>query len=591
MAGRFNDEEKIRSAAFHPRLFGTNGAVTSEHYLAANAGADILKAGGNAIDAAVAAVFVEGVVNPHQHTIGGECPLIIQMTGHRAPVVINGNTIAPAAASVAAFRQRGLHDVPERGILAAGVPAAFGALTTALEKYGTMTLEETSCGALTLARDGFPAHRGLLYMTDFGLVDNIQLFCQHWHNTAAIYLPTHVLPTPGELLCNPGLADLLQTLVAAEQSAPGDRENGITAARNEFYRGDIATEIIRHSTARDGLLARHDLETFTTRIESAVSVQLANTEVFKCGPWNQGAALLQALSILNNFPLATMGHNQADYLHLVIEAIKLAFADREQWYGDPTHVNVPINALLDDDYGTMRAQLIDRHQAHPEVRPGDPAHSQALLPVDMRVGGKSWGHGTVHVDVVDRAGNMVAATPSGAWLKSSEVVRALGVPLGNRLMTFHLQPAHHPNIVAPKKQPRTTISPTLVYRNGSPWMVYGSMGGDQQDQWMLQFILNRVIFELTMTESIEAPKFSSQHVPGFFAPHERFPQRVQMERRIGQPIFDNLTSRGHQVEVMPDWTEGFLLGIERDPETGLLEAGYDPRGAKADVFPAAAYVW
>ncbi len=591
MAIRFRDEEQIRAAPFHPRLFGTRGAVTSEHYLAADGGADILKAGGNAVDAAVAAALVEGVVNPHQHTIGGECPMVIQMADSKRPVVINGNTMAPAAASVEAYRQRGLDEVPDVGILAAGVPAAFGALTVALEEFGTLSFEEVCGTALELAKDGFPAHRGLLHMADFGIHDNIDRFQQEWPNSADIYLPDGAPPEPGQLIRNPALANVLQHLIRIERGTSGSRKSGIAAAREEFYRGDIAAEFAEHSKARDGFLAREDFEAYRTRLESAVSVQFADIEVFKCGPWNQGPVLLQTLSILKNQPLRSMGHNGADYLHTVIEAVKLALADREQWYADPRHVDVPIDSLLDDGYGRLRAELIDDRLANSEVRPGDPFHMNALLPAEKRIGGKSWGPGTVHVDAIDRQGNMVSATPSGAWLKSSEVVGALGFPLGNRLMTFYLEPENHPNIVAPHKQPRTTISPTLVHRHGLPWMVYGSMGGDQQDQWMLQFILNRTVFDMTIAEAIEAPKFSSQHVPGFFAPHERFPNRVNSERRIGESVMANLRSRGHEIEIVPDWTEGFLLAIERDPETGLLEAGYDPRGAKGDVFPAAARCW
>ena len=591
MAIRFRDESAICNAPFHPRLFGTSGAVTSEHYLAANAGADILKAGGNAVDAAVAAALVEGVVNPHQHTLCGECPMLIQLADEPTPVVINGNTMAPRTATVQAYRQRGLHEVPDTGILAAGVPAAPGALTLALEKFGTLSFQDVADCALRLARNGFPMHRGLLYMADFGLYDNRDRFTQEWTNTAEIYLPQATLPKPGELLKNSPLADLLQTLIAAEQSASGNRAAGIAAARDAFYRGDIASEIAVHAKARDGLLERQDLEAFRTQIEAPLSVHLDDIQVFKCGPWNQGPALLQTLSILKNFPLRSMAHNHVEYLHTVIEAVKLAFADREQWYGDPNQVHVPIDSLLDDAYGQMRAQLVDSNHANAQIRPGDPLHDQALLPVDDRLGGQSWGHGTVHVDAIDRAGNMVSVTPSGAWLKSSEVVKALGVPLGNRLMTFYLQPAHHPNIVAPHKRPRTTISPTLVHRNGAPWMVYGSMGGDQQDQWMLQFILNRAVFDMTIAQAIEAPKFSSHHVPGFFAPHEHFPNRINIEPRVGEEVISGLEQRGHHVEIVPDWTEGFLLAIERDPKTGVLEAGYDPRGAKGDVFPAAAYCW
>lgn len=590
MAIRTLDREQIRAAPFHPRFFGTNGAVTSEHYLAASAGADVLKSGGNAVDAAVAAVLVEGVVNPHQHTIGGECPMLVQMAHHSEPVVINGNTMAPAKATVENYLNRGYSDVPDTGILAAGVPAALGACTTALEKFGTMSFTDVCDRACETAK-GFPAHRGLLFMPDFGVHDIQDMIRKDWTNTAAVYLPDDSLPKPGQLLVNAALADVFQTLMKAEQTAGGSREQGIAAVRKEFYSGDIASEVARHSEERDGFLSRDDMQAFEARIESPVSVVFNHIRAYKCGPWNQGPALLQALSILKNFPIGDMGHNSAEYLHTVIEAVKLAFADREQWYGDPEFVPVPIEELLSDEYGAIRSKLIDPSRASDEIIPGDPTRQMVAVPVKERMGGKSWGHGTVHVDAIDRDGNMVAATPSGGWLKSSELVESLGVPLGNRLMTFYLTPGHHPGVIAPFKRPRTTISPTLVHRDGQPWMVYGSMGGDQQDQWMLQFLLNRVAFDMTIAQAIEAPKFSSHHFPGYFAPHEFHSKLVAIEEGVGEDVLSGLRSRGHLVEPRPDWTEGYLLAIERDSETGLLEAGCDPRGAKGDVFPAAAYCW
>ncbi len=590
MAIRTLDREQLRAAPFHPRFFGTNGAVTSEHYLAASAGADVLKSGGNAVDAAVAAVLVEGVVNPHQHTIGGECPMLIQMAYHSEPVVVNGNTMAPAAATVENYLNRGYSDVPDTGILAAGVPAALGACTTALEQFGSMSFTDVCSRAYETAKQ-FPAHRGLLFMPDFGVHDNQDLIRNDWSNTAAVYLPEDSLPNPGQLLTNVALADVFQTLMNAEQIVGGSREQGIAAVRKEFYTGDIASEIARHSKERDGFLSRADMQAFDTRIESPVSIAFDDVRAYKCGPWNQGPALLQSLSILKNIPIGDMGHNSAEYLHTVIEAVKLAFADREQWYGDPEFVHVPIEALLSDEYGAMRSKLIDPSKASDQIIPGDPTRQVAAMPVEDRIGRKSWGHGTVHVDAIDRDGNMVAATPSGGWLKSSELVESLGVPLGNRLMTFYLTPSHHPGVIAPFKRPRTTISPTLVHRNDQPWMVYGSMGGDQQDQWMLQFLLNRVVFDMTIAQAIEAPKFSSHHFPGYFAPHEFHNRLVAIEESVGEDTLSGLRSRGHLIESRPDWTEGYLLAIEREPETGLLEAGCDPRGAKGDVFPAAAYCW
>ncbi len=591
MAIRSLDREFLQNSPFHPRLFGRKGAVVSEHYLAANAGADVLKSGGNAVDAAVAAVLVEGVVNPHQHTLGGECPMLIQKMYAPRPVVVNGNMSAPERATVQRYRNLGYDEVPDVGILAAGVPAALGAIATALERFGTISFEDASAQARELARDGIPAHRGLLNMPDFGLTALQEQFRAEWKNSAEVYLPSGKVPEPGQVLKNPALADLLDSLVAAERANSGIRAKNISAVRREFYCGDVAVEIANYSKMNGGLLSRGDLAGYATKLEDSVSTKFGNVEVFKCGPWNQGPALLQCLSILKNFPLHEYSPNSVEYLHLVIETIKLAFADREQWYGDPRQVYVPIEGLLSDSYGKMRSKIIDPDRVNSEIRPGDPDRSIAALPVEERIGGKSWGHGTVHVDVVDAEGNMVSATPSGGWLKSSEVVKSLGVPLGNRLMTFYLAPENHPSLIAPFKQPRTTISPMLVHRNGHPWIACGSMGGDQQDQWMLQFILNRVVFDKTIAESIEAPKLSSHHFPGFFAPHEAFPNMVNIEARVGEEVLSSLRKLGHDVQIVPDWTEGFLLAIERDHETGMLEAGYDPRGAKGDVFPAAAYCW
>jgi gamma-glutamyltranspeptidase / glutathione hydrolase len=576
---------------FYPRLRGTRGAVACEHYLAADAAADILKGGGNAVDAAVAAVLVEGLVNPQMHTIGGECPMLIRMAGDSHVHAVNGNMAAPERATAQAYRERGLSDVPDRGILAAGVPAAFGALVTALMRFGRLPLAEVAAPATALARDGFAVHCGLVGQAGFGIRDLQDLFRSEWPGSAALYLPDGRLPREGDLFRNPALAAMFDHLATLERKAGGGRTEGLQAVLDGFYRGDVAAEIAAFAEARDGLLARSDLARFETHIEEPVSLDFGDVTLFKCGFWNQGPALLQTLAILENHDLAALGHNSADYLHVLIEALKLAFADREQFYGDPRHVDVPAEALLSKEYGALRAALIDPNRADASLRPGDPRRMGALLPAADRLGGKAWGPGTVHVDVIDSEGNMVAATPSGGWIKSAEVVPALGFPLGNRMMTFYLDPPHHPNLVAPFKRPRTTISPSLAYKGGKPWMVFGSMGGDQQDQWQVQFLLNRVVFGMTIQEAIEAPKLSSEHFPGFFAPHDHFPNRVRIEPRVGEAALRELSRRGHEVEVAIDWTEGYLLAAERDPETGMLEAGCDPRGTKAEIFPAFALCW
>jgi gamma-glutamyltranspeptidase/glutathione hydrolase len=302
--------------------------------------------------------------------------------------------------------------------------------------------------------------------------------------------------------------------------------------------------------------------------------------------------MLQALSILSNWQLSALHHNSGEYLHLVIEAIKLAYADREQWYGDPTQNEIPAEALLSAAYGRLRAQLIDPDHANGKLRPGDPRDGlRSVLPLEEQFDVAAWGPGTVHVDVVDADGSMVAATPSGGWVKSSEVIPALGFPLGNRLMTFYLGPTHHPNCVAPYRRPRTTISPSLAQKNGKPWLAFGSMGGDQQDQWQLQFFLNCVVFGMSLQEAIEAPKLSSEHFPAFFAPHDHFPNRIRVEPLVGETTLRDLAARGHDIDVGPDWSEGHLLAVARDPESGILEAGCDPRSMKSDIFPACARCW
>jgi gamma-glutamyltranspeptidase/glutathione hydrolase len=576
---------------FFPRLLGTHGAVTAEHYLAAQAGADMLKSGGNAVDAAVTATFVEGVVNPNMHTIGGECPMLIHMAGSGRVVCVNGNMTAPELATPQAFLDRGLDDMPIEGILAAGAPAAFGALITALREFGTRPFAEVIAPALALAREGFPVHKGLIRQPKYGIAALVEKFRTRWAGSAALYLPGGEVPAEGQILKNPALAGVFDALAAAERGAGGDRAAGLQAVLDVFYKGDIAAEIDKFSQANDGLLRRSDLERFETRLEEPAALDYRNARVFKCGPWNQGPVLLQSLAMLENFDLAGMGHNSADYVHAVVEAIKLAFADREQYYGDPERVEVPLAGLLSKEYGKRRAALIEMERADGELRPGDPVAGEPLLAPEKVLAGKSWGAGTVHVDVIDQAGNMVAFTPSGAWLRAAEVIPALGFPLGSRMETFYLGPAHHPNIVAPFKRPRTTISPTMVFRKGEPWMVFGSMGGDQQDQWQLQFLLNRVEFGMTVQAAIEAPRFSSEHFPGFFAPHDQFPKRLRIEPLVGREVLDELARRGHDLEIAGDWSEGYLLAAAREAETGLLEAGCDLRAEKSEVFPSFALCW
>lgn len=582
--------EPTEPVTFYPRIFGRRGAVASEHYLASMAGIEAMKAGGTAIDAAIAATLVEGVVNAHMHTIGGELPILVAVPNSPDVVCINGNMVAPEAATPEAFKQRGFEKIPPNGVFAAGVPGAMGAILEALRRFGRLSFADVSGAALDLARSGFPAHSGLLRQHNYGIEANRERFRTEWPGTGAVYMLGGVVPTEGSMIINPALADMFAYLAAEETRAPGSREDGIQAAFDAFYKGDVAREIVAYVSARDGLLTRSDLDRFQVPVERSVSIAFDGVKLHKCGPWTQGPALLQTLSILKNVDLRDLGHNSVDYIHTVVEAMKLAYADREQYYGDPDHVSVPMTALLSDSYGALRATLL-ASQSNTSLRPGDPCRHTALLPLEQRLGGTLWGPGTVHVDAMDEEGYTAAFTPSGAYLMGSEVVPALGIPLGVRLANCRLDPPHHPNIVAPFKRPRTTISPSLAMKDGKPWMAFGSMGGDQQDQWQLQMFLNRVIFDMPLQTAIEAPKFTSDHFPGLFHPHNFFLNRLRIEENVGSATIEGVRQRGHDIDIAPPWTEGFLCGTERNPETGVLEAGCDPRGTKSEVFPALALAY
>ena len=546
--------------------------MAANSYLSVNAGVDVLKAGGNAIDAAVAAALVEGLVNAQMHTIGGECPILIRLAGESRVIALNGNMAAPGAATPEAFRKRNLLDVPEEGILAAGVPAAFSALATALSRWGTMSFREVSTEVRGLAAKGFPLSAGLRNQHKYGLAPLREKFEAQWPGSAKLYLP---LPEVGDLVKNPALARMYDYLANAKD------------AHEAFYRGDVAAEIAKYSRQRDGFLTKKDLETFETRIEQPVSMRFGDTELFKCSFWTQGPAELQTIALM--WPrLKGMTPASADYCHLLIEATKLAFADREQYYGDTM---VPSEVLLSEAYANERRKLIDMRKSSLELRPGDARRKAALLPADEILTPKDWGPGTVHVDAIDAKGNMASFTPSGGWLKSAEVMEPLGFPLSVRMMTFYLAPAHHPNVVAPYKRPRTTLTPSLAFKGGKPWMAFGTMGGDNQGQWLLQFFLYRAAFGLGLQEAIEAPRLSSEHFPGFFAPHQGVPNRVRIEPRFGAKVLDELRRRGHDVDVAPDWTEGFVSAAQLDEASGRLEAGCDPRGSKSETFPAFAYCW
>ncbi len=571
--------------------------VACEHYLAAEAALRVLHEGGNAFDAAVAATLVEGVVNPHMHTFGGEIAALCWSAKERRAYAVNGNTVAPRAATIERFRADGHALIPMAGALPAGPCALPHALLTILDRFGTRSFAEVVTPALELAEDGFPMHPALRgpapahLLGDFSITGGADLFRGVWTTTAAVYLPNGRVPEVGEVLRNPDLGRTFRRLIAAEELGAGHgRRDGLAAAIDAFYRGDIADEIAAHAAAHGGLLGRDDLAEYSARIEDPVTFEYRGHTVCKCGPWSQGPVFLQQLALLAGFDLAALGPGTVDYLHTIAEAAKLAFADREQYYGDPDFVDVPLAGLLDPRYAAERRALIDPTRASTAQRPGDPRSGAALLRDGEVFAARDWGRGTVYVAVVDRERNMASFTPSGAWIATSPLIDGLGFPLGTRVQTFFLDP-RHPNALMPGKRPRTTLTPTLVLRDGAPAMVLGTQGGDQQDQWTLQVFLNVVEHGMPVQDAIEAPRISSVHFPSSFYPHDAKPGGLRVEARIPAATRDALAERGHVIMLDDDWVAGDVLCIRVDPRTGVLHGGADPRGEVSRRVPSYAIAW
>ncbi len=579
-----------------PELTGTFGMVSSTHWLATECGMATLEMGGNAFDAAVAAGFVLQVVEPHLNGLGGEVPIILWDASRNRVEVICGQGPAPAAASIARMRSLGIDDIPGTGLLAACVPGAFAGWMTLLRDHGTLRLEDILRFAIEYAESGYPLMRRI---TDV-LAAVEGLFTSSWPTSASVYLRDGV-PAAGSRFRNPDLAATFQRLLAEAKAAGGGREQQIEAALNAFYSGFVADAIDRHSRhelmdstgePHQSLLTGADLARFKANHEQPLSVDFAGWSVAKCGPWSQGPVFLQQLRLLELDDLAQAGFLTADHIHTVAEVAKLAFADREAWYGDPTFVSVDLERLLSPDYAVERRQLIGR-DASLELRPGPLDGKQPLLPrrsAQFVAEGHWTGTGsqasggvrgdTVHVAVADRRGNLVACTPSGGWLQSSPVIDGLGFCLGTRAQMFNLDP-DHPNRVEGGKRPRTTLCPTLALRDGEPRIAFGTPGGDQQDQWTLEFFLAHVVFGHGLQAANDAPMFHTSHFPSSFAPHEAHPGRVHVESRVDASVISELRRRGHDVIETGPWSLGRICAVGRDPVSGFISAAASPRGGSA----------
>ncbi|MFZ0963687.1 MAG: gamma-glutamyltransferase family protein [Terriglobia bacterium] len=578
------------AATLKPLVAGRRGVVAAGHPLVAEAGLRILEKGGNAVDAGVATVFAASVVEMMSFGAGGECPILIKLKN--SPVVaINGDGIAPELATVEFYEHLRRDDprvvgvatapgavggiIPSFGPLSAIVPGAMDALLLALEKYGTKSLAEVIQPAIELAQ-GFPVNASLEHAFKRG-----QPLAEKWPATAKVYMPDGRLPKEGEIFVQADLARTFETLARVEtENAGRGRSEALEAVRNHFYRGPIAKRISDFCKEAGCLLREEDFAALHARVEEPVSVTYRGVQVYKCGFWTQGPVMLENLNLLEGFDLKSMKQNSADYVHTVVEAEKLGYADRDAYYGDPDFSPIP-PALLSKEYANLRRPLIDPHHASAEHIPGDPIHMTARAPEDFVRAHFQHRNGehqdTTCVNVIDQAGNLFSATPSAAWIPAV-IAGDTGIPLSERAQQFVLTPGH-PNQIAPHKRPRLTLTPSLALRDGQPWLVFSTPGGDSQDQTLLQIFLNVVEFGINPQEAVEAPRFNSEAMYSTFDAHQDWPLTLDIEKRFPQAVLDELRMRGHKLEVGGDWSNPTApTMVEYNASTHVISAGADVRG-------------
>ena len=538
-----------------PELRGTFGAVASTHWLASQTGMAVLERGGNAFDAACAAGFVLQVVEPHLNGPGGDLPVVFWSAERGEPLVLCGQGVAPAAASIARFRELGHECVPGVGLLAACVPGSFGGWLLLLEEFGTWPLADVLAFAIGYAEHGYPVIPGIA-----ATIERVEPLLRQWPGSAELYLPA---PRPGSTFRNPRLAATWRRVLAESGGT-------VEGARRAYYEGFVADEIDRFSRAGGGLLTGDDLAGWRATLEPPATVGYRGLTVCKTAAWGQGPAGLQQLALLEGFDVA--GLAEVDLVHVSTEAAKLAFADRDACYGDAA--DVPLDRLLSQEYAAERRPLIGG-EASGELRPGLGRLPQ-LADRDALVGaGEPTRGDTVHLDVADRFGNLVSATPSGGWLQSSPTIPALGWPLGTRAQMFWLEEGL-PSSLAPGTRPRTTLSPGLVLRDGEPWLAYGTPGGDQQEQWALHALLRHVDRGLDLQAAIDAPEWHTDHLISSFDPRGFAPRSLAVESRLGDDAVAELRRRGHDVTVTDAWSLGRVSAVKR--EGGQLVAAANPRG-------------
>jgi len=581
------------SSGGRPMIMSRRGVVSSGHYLATEIGMGILRRGGNAFDAAAAVGFTLALTKPHQNGIAGEVPMVVYSARDKSVSVLSGHGVAPGAATINLFCGLGLEIIPGDGFLPAVVPPAVATYILLVERFGTMHLADVLTPAVELAAEGFPMYDGLRT----SIQNAAERFKGEWPSSAETFMPGGRVSDSGTIWQNPGWARTLRRLIRAEGRFRR-RTDGLRAAYDEFYRGPIAEGIVKFSSttavkdasgkAHTGLLTIEDFDGYRARVEKPVTTQYGGIGVHKCTTWSQGPAMLQALNLLEGFDLVAMGRNSADYIHTVTECMKLAYADREFYYGDPDFADVPLKMLLSKGYADERRDLVDPGHASLELRPGGrrPIKAESVIDVNAAFAAGDSRHGdTTKFEVIDSAGNMVSGTPSGGWLSTSPVIPGMGFPLGTRGQMFSLVEGH-PNCLEPGKRPRTTLTPTIATKRGAPFMSFGSPGGDSQDQWALQFFLNVVEFEMSLQEAVEAPTFWTNHFPSSFYPRTAEAGSLYVEGRITAAVRDELARRGHVVKTCADWAGGNTLAAAIDVRKRVLSAAASPR-----LEPAYAAGW
>ncbi|HMD37304.1 MAG TPA: gamma-glutamyltransferase family protein [Vicinamibacterales bacterium] len=569
-----------REATMRPEILGTHGIVAGGRHYSVEAGVRILHDGGNAIDAGVATVFAASICEISHFGFGGETPTMIYDAKAREIIVINGQGPAPKAATPALFAKGG--KVPSNGPLGATIPAMLDAMAIALETKGTMRLEQVMAPAIELA-DGFPMYA---FLRDFFISERKATEPYEW--SAKTYYPGGRIPEVGEVFRQPNLAKTLRAIVDAEKAAfatTHDRVKAIEAGRDAFYTGSIARRIADADRAAGGVFTYEDLATFHGKVEKPATTSFHGFDVYKAGPWNQGPVLLQTLNILEGVDLKSAGANSAEYLHQVHEAIKLAYDDRNAYYGDPAFATVPLAGLLSKPYAAERRKLIGP-RASLDHRPGDPfafdpdvkAPPARYVPHSQGAKKTSESGDTTCVDVVDKDGNLFSATPSSGWLLGGAFVAGdTGVPLSNRMQVFDLDPLS-PNVLAGGKRPRTTLTPTLVLKDGKPFLAISTPGGDSQDQQILNVLLQMFVFGKPIQEALEAPRVNSLHPFSSFDSHESEGGVLEIESRVSEAVRNDLVARGHKLRVLgPYGMSTGVVAVGVNPETGTLRGGADPR--------------